>query len=223
MSVASYDTSPEAWNHLGSRFDRDTGNTSIILFKSLTNLRYADGDELRLHLNEFHQRWTRMSKRCAASSQSFAKAMKSMFESDEIKGSFFLATLPDTMDHVIDDLSSRDITRFVNIEPKILDISEKHSIDSADSSTAAYAARQTAARAKRSTDGTPKLNTPAECTWCRTHNLAFIVHVYTNCNELKKHRELQQREDAPATKGGGGKRQKANNATAVEPEVDAED
>ncbi|KAH5707484.1 hypothetical protein HBI18_248510 [Parastagonospora nodorum] len=58
MSIASCDTSPEAWEHLGSRFDRDTGNASITLFRSLTNLRYADGDDLRLHLDEFHQRWT---------------------------------------------------------------------------------------------------------------------------------------------------------------------
>ncbi|KAF2727492.1 hypothetical protein EJ04DRAFT_399507, partial [Polyplosphaeria fusca] len=52
MSVAMCDTSPAAWEH--RRFDRDTGNTSVLLFRSLTNLRYKDGDDLRVHLDEFH-------------------------------------------------------------------------------------------------------------------------------------------------------------------------
>ncbi|KAH3957096.1 hypothetical protein HBH51_231200 [Parastagonospora nodorum] len=228
MSIASCDTSPEAWKHLSSRFDRDTGNASITLFRSLTNLRYADGDDLRLHLDEFHQRWTRMAKRCAGSSQSVAKAMKAMFESDEVKGSFFLATLPDTMDHVIDNLSSRDVTKFVDIEPKILDISDKHSLD-ADSSTA-YAAKQTAARGARQNQGGARGPRPpttttiaSECSWCRKHNLTFIGHVYTNCNELKKHKEQQQRNGAPKDKRPGAKRQKANNATAAESSDDEDD
>ncbi|KAF2818696.1 hypothetical protein CC86DRAFT_243490, partial [Ophiobolus disseminans] len=54
MSVTSCNMSPEAWAHLTGRFDRDTGNMSIALFRSLTNLRYKDGNNLRLHLDEFH-------------------------------------------------------------------------------------------------------------------------------------------------------------------------
>jgi hypothetical protein len=50
-----------------------------------------------------------MAKRCACSTQSVAKAMKATFEADEFKGSFSLATLLDTLDYVIDNLSSRNI------------------------------------------------------------------------------------------------------------------
>jgi hypothetical protein len=124
MSVTSCDTATEAWAHLAGRFDRDTGNMSIALFRSLTNLRYNDGDDLRLHLNEFHQRWTRIASRCAALSQTVAKAMTKMFESDEVKGSFFLSTLPDTMDTIIDNLSTRNLTAIKDIEPKILDVAD---------------------------------------------------------------------------------------------------
>ena len=88
-----------------------------------------------------------MAKRCASSLQSVAKAIKAMFKLDEVKGSFFLATLLDTIDYVINNLSSRNVTKFVDIEPKILDISDKHSLN-ADFSTA-YAAKQTAARSAR--------------------------------------------------------------------------
>lgn len=71
-----------------------------------------------------------------------------MFELDEVKGSFFLANLLNTMDLVIDNLSSRDITKFVKIEPKVLDTSDKHSLHSEISSTA-YTVHQSAARDRR--------------------------------------------------------------------------
>jgi hypothetical protein len=220
MSITGCDTSPQAWEYLANRFDRDTGNTAILLFRSLTNLRYRDGDDLRLHLDEFHQRWTRMAKRTLASTKAVAVAMRPVFASDEVKGSFFLATLPDTMDNVIDNLSTRNLTAFQDIEPKILDISEKHSLDSVDTSTA-YAARQTAARsANRPSTGGQRPPTGQECSWCRKHNLTFIGHVYTNCNELKQHKERQQRK-GPTTqppkgdKRGGNKRHKGHNAEAT--------
>lgn len=117
--VASCETSSAAWDYLTSRFDRDTGQSSInniILLRSLTNLRYRDGDDLRLHLGEFHQRWFRISKRCASSTQPVAVAMKAMLSSDDVKGSFFLATLPDTMDNIIADLATRQLTSFQSIE-----------------------------------------------------------------------------------------------------------
>lgn len=219
QQVADCETSAAAWDYLSSRFDRDTGQSSILLFRSLTNLRYRDGDDLRLHLDEFHQRWTRLSKRCASSTQPVATAMRTMFTDDNVKGSFFLATLPDTMDHIIDNLSTQQLTAFKDIEPKILDVSEKHSLDTVDST--AYAARQTAARAARGTKPTGN----SECTWCRKHNLTFIGHVYTNCNELRKHKEQQQSKTASKTAGktadkgkgqGQTKRQKGNSAEVIE-------
>ncbi|KAF1952618.1 hypothetical protein CC80DRAFT_552116 [Byssothecium circinans] len=46
------------------------------------------------------------------------------------------ATLPDTMDTIIDNLSTRNLAAFQDIEPKVLSISEMHSLASASSSTA---------------------------------------------------------------------------------------
>ncbi|KAH5707483.1 hypothetical protein HBI81_255530 [Parastagonospora nodorum] len=132
------------------------------------------------------------------------------------------------MDHVIDNLSSRDVTKFVDIKPKTLDISDKHSLD-ADSSTA-YAAKQSAARGARQNQGGARGPRPAttttvasKCSWCRKHNLTFIGHVYTICNELKKHKEQQQRNGALKDKRTGANRQKANNATTAGPSDDEDD
>jgi hypothetical protein len=74
--------------------------------------------------------------------------MRPAFESDEARGTFFLAMLPNIMDNVIDGLSICGLPSFRAIEPKILDVAEKHSHDRVDFSTA-YAARQTAAQTRR--------------------------------------------------------------------------
>ena len=55
--------------------------------------------------------------------------MLPIFTSDDVKGSFFLITLPDTMDHIVDNLSTRELTSFTAIELKLLDLAEKHSLD----------------------------------------------------------------------------------------------
>lgn len=129
MMITTCESSNKAWNHLQDRFDRDTGNVAIHSFRALTNLRYHDGEDLKQHLDTFHQVWTKMARRTQSSTQAVARAMRPIFESDEVKGSFFLTTLPDTMDNLIDNLATRGVTTFVDIEPKILDVAEKHSLN----------------------------------------------------------------------------------------------
>ena len=129
IHVTTRDTAHQAWTYLTSRFDRDTGSTAIQLFKVLSNLRYHDGENLRAHIDKFNYLWNRLDNRCLSSTHSVAKAIKPIFASDEVKGSFFLATLPDTMDHIVDNLSTWQITTFQDIEPKIMDLAEKHTIE----------------------------------------------------------------------------------------------
>jgi hypothetical protein len=72
-----------------------------------------------------------IEKCCIA--KSYCPAVPSLcvvvFNYDEVKGSFFLTTLPDTMDHIVDNLSARDLTSFTAIEPKLFDLAEKHTLD----------------------------------------------------------------------------------------------
>ena len=207
LNLTTCEQSAKAWKYLAGRFDRDTGNTSIQLFRTLTGLRLRDGDDLRTHLDLFHQTWTRMQKRCISSSQAVAKSMLPIFESDDVKGSFFLTTLPESMDTIIDNLNTRDITSFAAIEPKMLDISEKHSLDQIDS-TSAYAARGRPKPKMASNSATPFNSTTSnkECTWCQKRNFSFVGHTYRDCYRLQNHRN----KSSPAPKKD--KRQKASTA-----------
>ncbi|KAF2726831.1 hypothetical protein EJ04DRAFT_452557, partial [Polyplosphaeria fusca] len=53
-AVSNTISSAAAWDYLSNRYDRDTGNTTISLFRTLINLRYKDGGDLCAHLDNFH-------------------------------------------------------------------------------------------------------------------------------------------------------------------------
>ena len=62
-----------------------------------------------------------------------------MFKLDKVKGSFFLVTLPDTIDYIINNLLTQKTTSFTNLKPKMLDLAKKHTINQLGNSSA-YAA-----------------------------------------------------------------------------------
>ena len=49
-----------------------------------------------------------------------------------MKGLFFLTTLLDIIDYIINNIGTRGLTTFTEIKPKILDISKKYLIDTID-------------------------------------------------------------------------------------------
>ena len=203
MTVATADTSPRAWNVLAERFDRDTGHLAIHLFRALTNIRHKDGEDLRNHVDNFHQLWVKMDKKCQSSSQSVARAMRPIFESDDVKGSFFLTTLPDTMDHVVDNLGTRDITKFSQIEPKMLDIAEAHTINDTDS-TAYYTStynRSKQQASKPTNSSSDDMLARNECSWCQKNNMTFVGHIYKNCKHLKDHKDKKASKSDSKSKG----------------------
>ena len=120
--VRSCVSASEAWNLLAERFDRDTRTNSIYLLRSIVSLKYHDGEDLQAHVDNFNQLWIKMIKRTQSCNQSVTKAMKPVFESDETKGTFFLTTLPETMDNIIDNLTTASLTKYSDIEPKMLEM-----------------------------------------------------------------------------------------------------
>ncbi|KAF2125606.1 hypothetical protein P153DRAFT_299402, partial [Dothidotthia symphoricarpi CBS 119687] len=52
-----------------------------------------------------------------------------IFKSNKVKGSFFLITLLDTINYIINNLLTRNITLFTKIKLKILNLAKKYSIN----------------------------------------------------------------------------------------------
>ncbi|KAH6606854.1 hypothetical protein Trco_006007 [Trichoderma cornu-damae] len=115
-------SSHQAWESLKSRFNRDSAYSTILQFRHLMTMRYNESDDLIQHLNAFHQLWTSMEQRCKTSQHELAKDLNAVFSSESVKGLFFLSTLPESMDTIIDNLSTGNVNWFYDIRPKMLEI-----------------------------------------------------------------------------------------------------
>ena len=129
-------------------------------------------------------------------------ALADVFNNDDVKGTFFLTILPKTMDYVVDNLSTSGITSFSAMQPKFLDIAEKHNLGEPDSS-AYYTAtnrNKTGRGGKpnglirqpngKSRDGGARSQSqPLECSYYLKRSFNATGHDYYNYNKLAKERE----------------------------------
>lgn len=125
VMVTSAPSAAHAWKTLGDRYDRDTTHSTMAAIRRIMSMRLTEDGDLIKHLDAFHNQWSQMERRCGTSDHEFAKCFHSMFSSDSIKGSFFLSTLPHSMNPIVEDLSTRDVTKFIDIEPKMLDVADQ--------------------------------------------------------------------------------------------------
>lgn len=121
--------------------------------------------------------------------------MRTLFKNDKVKGSFFLTTLPDAIDNIVDNLSSQNPTTFAQIELKMMDIVARSQVEESE-------AYYTSTRKKPVPKGVEKTPEPKslsdsntsdtkECTWCRARNYTFVGHLYTDRDKLAKHKAEQ--------------------------------
>lgn len=125
MLVTTSSSAHQAWTTLRNRFHRDTAHSTIHKFRQLLSMEYEESEDLMQHLNVFHQMWTDLEHHCTLSTHELAKNLNAVFSSESIKGSFFLATLPETMNTVVNNLSTRDINKFTDITFEMLDIANR--------------------------------------------------------------------------------------------------
>ena len=174
--VTGFETLSVAWKGLLNQYDKDISFNSIHLFQQLIELRMSSNSSLREHFDTFHQSWKRMFSRCNSSSKPVAAALRNTFASDEVKGYFFFSTLPDTYDNVVDNLISKDLTGYGQVEAKMLDLVDKHSNTDMPESVTAYWTQTSR-------------NCPNECIYCKACNLLYSGHIHINYNILKKNKK----------------------------------
>ena len=219
--VTSFDTPSGAWNALHERYDRDTGLSSVHLLKQIVSLQMGKNDSLRDHMDNFHKSWTRMSQRCNNSKAEVAKSLKTTFDSEIVKGCFFLTTLPEEMNNIIDNLSTKDITKYSAIETKMLDLVESQN-DNPDN--AAYWTQTTRKPSNlNQSRNTPSVsgNASRECTYCRKHGYTFVGHLYTDCIILQREKDSRKGNDSrknrkPPTNQSSPTKRRHGKANAVE-------
>lgn len=173
-------TAHEAWNLFKARYDRDTTNTTISLLKYFINLSLNDGESIPDHLSKFTSSWNRLKQRSQTTKSSLGRTLRTLTSDDEIKGAFLLCSLPKTMDNLVDNLATKELTSFEDVQSRLLDLT---------GSTTNYSIDNTA---YKSTEKDEK-----ECSWCKSKKMKYQGHLYTSCQKLKKHQEKKNQRRIP--------------------------
>lgn len=220
MLVTTTASAHQAWLALQERFDHDTAYSTILQFRQLTTMRLTSEEDLIQHLESFHQLWTSIEQQCRTSSHSLSKSFSAVFSTEDVKGSFFLSSLPDSMDNIVDNLSTQNITRFTDIRPKMLDIAQRQNQPKEESAYYTRTAAKPNQTGRSGGRGNPQSSTTPsptnECTWCKKHNMSFIGHIYTNCKKLAEHKQKRTTGKGKSnnTNQSSKRRENARQATA---------
>ncbi|KAI1000642.1 hypothetical protein K3495_g7551 [Podosphaera aphanis] len=119
-------------DQLRSRFDRETSKSTISLLKAVTNLTLRDGDDIFEHLTTFNNAWNSLRNRSLASKTPLAKAFKDLASSDDAKGAFLLSSLPESIENIVENLATKEITSYDGVSAKLLDTSANRKTPNTD-------------------------------------------------------------------------------------------
>lgn len=120
--VVDRDDARDAWSALSDRFDRDTYSSFLCQFRELNSLRLDENGDLLAHINAFNRLWTRLARRTLFTQCDVVKHFKDVFQFEINKGVFFLVSLPQSMDHVVETLTKRNVPEYNDIEKAMLDM-----------------------------------------------------------------------------------------------------
>ena len=112
--MIAHDTPSDIWQALENQFDRKNNFNVQAQFHDLINLRMEAGTNLRTHITTFETKWTQMAARTreakSTDASKLAYRLNFILTSLEAKASFLLASLPSSMDNIVDNLRSKDKT-----------------------------------------------------------------------------------------------------------------
>ncbi|KAI1005121.1 hypothetical protein K3495_g3097 [Podosphaera aphanis] len=174
--ITSQPVAKDAWANIKARllFDRETPATTLSLLRNIVDLKLGN-ENVADHLTKFTNAWDRLQQRSLSSSSGVAKAFRDVSLSDEVKGAFLLLSLPKSMNNTIDNLVTKNLIKYQDIQPKLLDLSADRNVT--ESENKAYLSSN---------------QEPIECSWCKVKKFNYKGHTYNNCFKLKKHKGQQK-------------------------------
>jgi hypothetical protein len=178
--IISNTTAHGAWQALKDQYNRDTGNTTISLLKTITDTRLINGGSISEHLTAFTYRWQRLNSRCATSKSEIAKALSNFTNSQQVKAAFLLISLPSEMDNIVDNLQMKADLSYADIYARLMDFAANKSTSSTTDDKAYKARSSSASTGDKS------------CTICKKKGQKHEEHTYQECRKLKARNEKNE-------------------------------
>lgn len=136
------------------------------------------------YLTGYDQTWSRLKDRVqnADSDDELADGLKIFLDSNSVKASFLLLSLPESFANTVDTLTLRKNITYNDIYTALLDLPSSFSSSS----------RALTAQGKNKSKGKDKKKDSShnqlgknECSFCKKWNHPFTGHIYKNCKVLK--------------------------------------
>jgi Reverse transcriptase (RNA-dependent DNA polymerase)/gag-polypeptide of LTR copia-type/Integrase core domain len=220
VNVPECETAREAWLEIHKRYEKDTTANVVYLLRNVMATRLQNSALLRQHLDTFDSLWGTMARRVKSSTNTIAKAMAGALNSDELKGTFFLTTLPPDLDNVVDNLATREVTDFETIRSKLVDMLDARG--SADEALAVTNAGKTPKPGSPNSSG----KSDRECTYCKKRGFNAKGHLWKDCRKLKRAQDEEDKTKKSSDntpKATKSKQQEAKANAVEEVQADIED
>jgi hypothetical protein len=135
------------------------------------------------YLTEFDQNWSRLKQRVLNSSNDdkLAQGLNVFLDSDTVKSSFLLLSLPESLSTQVDNLLLRKDLTYNDAYSALLDLPS-----STPSNAKALAAKAMKSKGKEKDQASSGSVTKNECSFCKKHKRDFQGHTYKNCLILKQ-------------------------------------
>jgi hypothetical protein len=118
------DSPMQAWKNLCNKFDRPTTANLQAIFQQIVNLRCKNKDALEEHVATFNKAWTQLSQKIANHDKSKKESIETLLAPVTLspvgKHFFFVPTLPDDLDQMVETLTLRDDIQFEELVERLV-------------------------------------------------------------------------------------------------------
>ena len=192
------------WKALEQKFGLKNLRTFFFQYRSLMHLKLEDTSRLSEHLTHFETEWNRFQHRCqqgkAEDKLKLPYQLQAFASSEQAKATTLLASLPDEMDNIVDNLLTKDLTYDETLS-RLMDLGQKG--EKNDKEDSAYQTTNRTSKKQKSKQSQEKRTKDSGkesgCTYCRKRypNTNYSGHSWNECRKLKADQEKKR-----AEKGG---------------------
>ena len=165
--IVTHETPRAIWQALENQYNRQNNLNIHKQFKEFLNIKYSESGSIKDPLVLFESQWASIANWTNQSSvtdaNKLAWALRTIFRSSEVKASLLLASLPNSMNNIVEKLQTKDNLTYESAYNHLMDLR------SSSSETAYKAASKT-------------------CTFCQKAG-----HLWADCHSRKRREEAKKR------------------------------
>ena len=197
---------PKIWTPLEDKFARENTSSFFNQLNSVIDTKYDTLDLLSNHINKYDTLWIRLHLRCSTASSTdrctLPFVFPTVFKSPEAQAAMLLRSLPESMNNIVNNLSTKEGFIYDHLYNKLIDLKVPTAVNSVDNKvykTADVEGKRKEPRREPSRQGPTTL--AKECSYCKKlcPTARSYGHTWNECVKLKG-TNVRNKEKGPLTR-----------------------